>query len=153
MAALYDDFETAYAQNHLVQLIRRHRPEVVIDCVNTATGLSYQDVFDGAAKVREWISDDGVNPDGIPDIEALLLSQTGPQIIRHVRFVHRATTEYATKDLLEGWNDWNGWNGPQHPLHPFRGQALSKIIGQERGCFWSHRFAVLAGQNAQMRPS
>ena len=39
---LYDDFESAYEKNHLVQIIKRHRPEVIVDCVNTATGLSYQ---------------------------------------------------------------------------------------------------------------
>ena len=56
LTALYDDFETAYKQNHLAKIIKRHRPDVIVDCVNTATGLSYQDVFDGATKVREWIS-------------------------------------------------------------------------------------------------
>ena len=50
LKSLYDEFEQAYQENHLVRLIKRHRPEVVVDCVNTATGLSYQDVFDGAAK-------------------------------------------------------------------------------------------------------
>jgi len=94
LTSLYDDFNQAYKENHLVKMIRKHRPEVIVDCVNTATGISYQDVFDGAAKVREWIGEEGFSASGIKDLEALLLSQTGPQLIRHVRFVHRATTEY-----------------------------------------------------------
>ena len=69
--SLYDDFNTAYAQNHLVQMIQRHQPEVIVDCVNTATGISYQDVFDGAAKVREWIGEEGFSDAGIQDLEAL----------------------------------------------------------------------------------
>ena len=81
LSALYDNFEQAYSDNHLVHLIRRHRPEVIVDCVNTATGISYQDVFDGAAKVRDWINQDGFSAAGIGDLEALLLSQTGPQLI------------------------------------------------------------------------
>ena len=36
---LYGEFEDAYQANHLVNMIRRHRPDVVVDCVNTATGL------------------------------------------------------------------------------------------------------------------
>ena len=135
LAALYDDFETAYSQNHLVQLIRRHRPEVVIDCVNTATGLSYQDVFDGAAKVREWISDDGVNPDGIPDIEALLLSQTGPQIIRHVRFVHRATTEYATKVYLKVGTTGTGGMGLNIPYTHSEDKPSRKLLAKNEAAF------------------
>ena len=37
LRSLYDDFETAYEDNHLASMIRQHRPEVIVDCVNTAT--------------------------------------------------------------------------------------------------------------------
>src|SRR4029077_396754 len=97
LRSLYEDFEQAYESNHLVRMIGRHRPEVIVDCVNTATGFSYQDVFDGAAKVRGWISDKGVPAEGVADVETFLLYQSVPQLIRHVRFLHQATTEYATK--------------------------------------------------------
>ena len=73
MNALYDNFESAYTENHLANLIAKHKPEVIVDCVNTATGLSYQDVFDGATKVRGWISDDGMDQRGVEDLETLLL--------------------------------------------------------------------------------
>ncbi|MEZ4318557.1 MAG: hypothetical protein R3F61_13675 [Myxococcota bacterium] len=98
---LYGDFDSAYDQNQLVQLIKEHRPEVVVDCVNTATGLSYQNVFDGAAKLLDWLGDDGFASEGSDDLEAFLLSQSVPQLIRHVRFVHRATTEYRTRVYLK----------------------------------------------------
>lgn len=94
---LYGDFDAAYQENHLVTLLREHRPEVVVDCVNTATGLSYQNVFDGAARLLDRLDDDGFDAAGVPDLEAFLLSQSVPQLIRHVRFVHRATTEYRTR--------------------------------------------------------
>src|SRR5689334_8768566 len=37
LEAVYGDFEKAYAENHLVRLIAKSRPEVIVDCVNTAT--------------------------------------------------------------------------------------------------------------------
>ena len=83
--------------------------------MNTATGLSYQDVFDGAAKVREWIKDDNFDAKGIPDLETLLLSQTTPQLIRHVRFVHRATTEYQTRLYLKVGTTGTGGMGLNIP--------------------------------------
>lgn len=101
LQTLYGEFDEAYPENHLVTLIREHRPEVVVDCVNTATGLSYQNVFDGAAKLMDWLGDDGFDSDGTNDLEAFLLSQSVPQLIRHVRFVHRATTEYRTRVYLK----------------------------------------------------
>ena len=57
--ALYGSFDSAFEDNALVNMIREHRPEVVVDAVNTATSFSYQDVFDGVAKVRDWISEEG----------------------------------------------------------------------------------------------
>lgn len=112
---LYGDFEAAYASNHLVQLIRVHQPDVIVDCVNTATGLSYQNVFDGAAKVRHWLSEDGLAAEGVVDLEAFLLSQSVPQLIRHVRLVQRATTEHGTKVYLKVGTTGTGGMGMNIP--------------------------------------
>lgn len=112
---LYGDFEHAYKTNHLVKLIRLHRPEVVVDCVNTATGLSYQNVWDGANKVLHWLSDDGFDKKGIPELEGLLLSQSVPQLIRHVRILHRATTEYGTNVYLKCGTTGTGGMGLNIP--------------------------------------
>lgn len=98
---LYGDFEQAYQNNQLVKLIREHRPQVIVDCVNTATGLSYQNVFDGAAKVLDHLDANTLERDGVADLETFLLSQSVPQLVRHVRFVHRATTEYRTRVYLK----------------------------------------------------
>ena len=46
--SLYQDLsgalDDAYARSGLVQLIRRYRPNVIVDCINTATAISYQDI-------------------------------------------------------------------------------------------------------------
>src|SRR3990172_7523001 len=48
-AALYDDlfgdFEAAYDRSQLAQLVREHKPDVIVDSINTATAISYQDVY------------------------------------------------------------------------------------------------------------
>lgn len=135
LGALYDDFETAYVQNHLVKLIKRHRPDVIVDCVNTATGLSYQDVFDGATKVREWISDKGIDNKSVEDVEALLLSQSAPQIIRHVRFLHRATTEYATKVYLKVGTTGTGGMGLNIPYTHSEDKPSKVLLAKTEAAF------------------
>ena len=135
LGALYDSFDKAYEDNHLVRLIRRHRPEVIVDCVNTATGISYQDVFDGAAKVREWISKDGFAAEGVLDLEALLLSQTGPQLIRHVRFVHRATTEYQTRLYLKVGTTGTGGMGFNIPYTHSEDKPSRKLLAKNEAAF------------------
>ncbi|MDE3087917.1 MAG: hypothetical protein KGJ80_00840 [Chloroflexota bacterium] len=44
-ADLLGDLDAAYARSHLVQLIRETKPEVIVDSINTATAISYQDVY------------------------------------------------------------------------------------------------------------
>ena len=41
---LFGALDDAYARSGLVQLIRRYRPNVIVDCINTATAISYQDI-------------------------------------------------------------------------------------------------------------
>lgn len=135
LASLYDDFESAYAENHLVRLIRLHRPEVIVDCVNTATGLSYQDVFDGSAKVRSWIGADGFDTRGIADLEAFLLTQSVPQIIRHVRCVHRATAEYQCGVYLKVGTTGTGGMGLNIPYTHSEDKPSHKLLAKTEAAF------------------
>ena len=135
LQALYDDFNTAYKDNHLVRLIRRHRPEVIIDCVNTATGVSYQDVFDGAARVREWIRDESYDAQGVADLETFLLSQSSPQMIRHVRFVHRVTEEYQTAVYLKVGTTGTGGMGLNIPYTHSEDKPSRKLLAKNEAAF------------------
>ena len=98
----FGDFEAAYESNHLAVVIRRHAPDAIVDCVNTATGISYQDIFESTANLRDGLGrlvDTGSLP-SVPelpgDLETGLLAQAMPQIIRHVRLLFRATSESKT---------------------------------------------------------
>jgi hypothetical protein len=112
---LYGDFDAAYASNHLVRTILEHRPSVIVDCVNTATGLSYQNVFDGAARVRTWLEAGRFDERGVPDLEAFLLSQSVPQLIQHIRLLHRATVEAGTRTYIKVGTTGTGGMGMNIP--------------------------------------
>ncbi|HJN75621.1 MAG TPA: hypothetical protein QGF58_16950 [Myxococcota bacterium] len=133
--ALYGEFDAAYRGNQLVRLVRRHRPEVIVDCVNTATGLSYQDIFDGAAKVRERIGTEGFASAHTGDLETFLLSQSVPQLIRHVRFVHRATIEYQTKVYLKVGTTGTGGMGMNIPYTHSEDSPSRKLLAKTEVAF------------------
>jgi hypothetical protein len=42
---LLGDFQDAYRRSRLVQLILEHKPNVIVDSINTATAISYQDMY------------------------------------------------------------------------------------------------------------
>jgi hypothetical protein len=41
---LFGNIEEAYQRSAVVSIIKRYKPDVVVDCINTATAISYQDV-------------------------------------------------------------------------------------------------------------
>ena len=48
--------DDAVERSALGALLLRWRPEIVVDCVNTATAFAYQNVFDSAARLRcPWV--------------------------------------------------------------------------------------------------
>lgn len=135
LETLYGDFDAAYHANHLVQMIRTHRPQVIVDCVNTATGLSYQDVFDGAARVLDWTKGDAFDPAGTTDIEHFLLSQSVPQLIRHVRFLHRATTEYRTRVYVKVGTTGTGGMGLNIPYTHSEDKPSQVLLAKTEAAF------------------
>ena len=125
---LFGDFDAAYSRSQLAQLILEHRPDVVVDCINTATGISYQDVYtaSGAARLRfgalksAFNSEDGGGARGLMDeaglaVENLLLSQSVPQLIRHVLIADRAMTEAGTRLYLKVGTTGTGGMGLNVP--------------------------------------
>jgi len=111
---VFHDFETAYARSQLAQLVLQYKPNVVIDSINTATAISYQDVytvseiakasFDGLKeKIDSRAYRDLKQQSNVAqrDFEALLISQSIPQLIRHVLIMQRAMTEAGTRLYLK----------------------------------------------------
>jgi hypothetical protein len=136
LAWLYGDFDAAFHATHLVRLIRLHRPEVIVDSVNTATGLSYQNVFDGAAKVLDWLDPSGAfAADGVADLEQFLLSQSVPQLVRHVRFLARATTEYGTRVYVKVGTTGTGGMGLNIPYTHSEDKPSQVLLAKTEAAF------------------
>lgn len=122
--SVYGDVETAYKRSELVQLILEHRPDVVIDAVNTATGLSYQDLFTAANMVSRGLDEvrqnlqagKGTGAEGfLKDVETLVISQMVPQLVRHVLLLHRALVEARTEIYLKVGTTGTGGMGLNIP--------------------------------------
>ena len=117
----FGDFEAAYRSNHLAVLIRRHSPDAIVDCVNTATGISYQNIFESTATLRDDLGhlvsegDLSAVPDMPADLETGLLAQAMPQIIRHVRLLFRATSDAKTSIYVKVGTTGTGGMGLNIP--------------------------------------
>ncbi len=96
---LFGDAEAAYERSQLASLILQHRPDVIVDAINTATAISYQDIYTASALARRELEDflESTEREGRADpdrmaqaLETLLISQYVPQLIRHVIMINRA---------------------------------------------------------------
>lgn len=113
---LFGDIDDSYKRSALARAIVEHKPDVLVDCINTATAISYQDNFSLSKKTRDALtrlrrtqhSDDdevdaGADQKGddisslLDYVETLLVSQSTVQLIRHVRLLHSALRDAGTR--------------------------------------------------------
>lgn len=90
-------------QSALYKLLSQFKPEIVIDCVNTATAIAYQNVFSIATEVlhsidKFRISDGKKEKENLIELtERLLATLYVPQLIKHVQILYRSMQEVGTK--------------------------------------------------------
>ncbi|MFB0517163.1 MAG: short-chain dehydrogenase, partial [Candidatus Neomarinimicrobiota bacterium] len=76
----------------LHQIISRHQPHVIIDAVNSATGLAYQDVYHSYYMVNKELNsarEQATLTEGfISEVEKLMATLYTPQIIRHIQLLY-----------------------------------------------------------------
>jgi hypothetical protein len=126
--------DEAYERSRLASLLRAHRPDVVIDAVNTATAISYQDVYTaseivkhslenqpGKRRTEEW-------SDLESDVEGLILSQSVPQLIRHVLILDRALGAAGTDLYLKVGTTGTGGMGLNIPYTHSEDRPSAKLM-------------------------
>ncbi|MCZ7546035.1 MAG: short-chain dehydrogenase [Anaerolineae bacterium] len=88
---------------------------IVIDCVNTATAIAYQNVYRRSDAMRAWLAD----PDGGPcaDVaENLIGAQYLPQLVRHVQILYKAAKAAGTEAYVKVGTSGTGGMGLNIPF-------------------------------------
>jgi len=85
----------------LYRLLQKYRPDIVVDCVNSATGIAYQDIFQVSRTVLKELKKarggrSGTRKSLNEATERLLCTLYVPQLIRHVQIMYRSMTEAGT---------------------------------------------------------
>ncbi|MHC4959458.1 MAG: hypothetical protein ACYTGN_13915 [Planctomycetota bacterium] len=120
LADIYEDFDEARRESALVALIHELRPAAVVDCINTATAISYQDVPTASKQLMADLglrgSGESVGPDQMrADAESLLVSIEIPQLILHVRLLHTALADVEASAYLKVGTTGTGGMGLNIP--------------------------------------
>jgi NAD(P)-dependent dehydrogenase (short-subunit alcohol dehydrogenase family) len=138
-ADLFGDLDGAYRRSQLAQLILEHKPEVIVDSINTATAISYQDVYTASVVAKrelgalvEQLENHVVNPAQREAtqlaLETLLISQAMPQLVRHVLLIHRAMSEAGTRMYLKVGTTGTGGMGLNIPYTHSEDKPSAKLM-------------------------
>ena len=92
-------------RSFLFRLIQKHKPHLIIDCINSATAVAYQDLFATYYRLRPQLEaarqSHQASDDFLAEVEKLLCTLYVPQLIRHVQIFYEsmrhAGTEYYFK--------------------------------------------------------
>lgn len=102
----------------IFQLIDTYRPEIIIDSINSATAIAYQDIFQEARNVLREITKAKTSgsAENLPSIvERLLCTLYVPQLIRHVQLLYRSMHHSQTSIYLKIGTSGTGGMGLNIP--------------------------------------
>lgn len=130
---LFGSLDEAYENSRLVKLIREHKPDVIVDSINTATAISYQDVDKASALAKREVKAmlagaKGREAEVEAAVETLVLSQALPQLVRHVQILHRAMQEVGTRLYLKIGTTGTGGMGLNIPYTHSEDKPSSQLM-------------------------
>lgn len=88
----------AVRDSALGRLVLEHRPDVVVDCINTATVFAYQDVYASVATLLEHARAGEIETE---EVERGMATLYLPQLIRHVQIAGEAMRAAGTRTYLK----------------------------------------------------
>ena len=101
----------------MFKLLNLHKPDIIIDCINSATAIAYQDIFQSARSVLKQVkqSKKGKKNDLSESVERLVCTLYMPQLIRHVQIMYQSMLQNGTKMYVKIGTSGTGGMGLNIP--------------------------------------
>jgi predicted dinucleotide-binding enzyme len=87
------------------------RAEIVVDCMNTATAVSYQDIYGLARRLAGLAETNDADTDWPREVETLMAALSVPQLVRHVQVLYAAMREASTQAYVKVGTSGTGGMG------------------------------------------
>ena len=139
---LFDEIfsrEADYTKSALFQLVNDVRPDVIVDCINTATAISYLDEFEASRKVKSLLDAIGARSGSvdvaelqplITSVRELLVTQGVPQITRHILFLHRTLEHTDVRVYVKVGTTGTGGMGINIPYTHSEDKPSTKLLSK-----------------------
>jgi hypothetical protein len=114
--------DTILRRSSLYRLMQRYKPDIVVDCINSATAIAYQDIFQasretvGALRGMKSRQSRTSNLRALTEsTERLLCTLYTPQLIRHVQLMYRSMHAAGTRIYVKIGTSGTGGMGLNIP--------------------------------------
>lgn len=122
--------ESVLTQSTLHQWCTTHRPQIIVDCVNSATSLAYTDIYTAAQQLRTALGREASHADITDLTEKTLLSMPLPQLIRHVQILWHSMLEARTGFYLKIGTSGTGGMGITMPYTHSEGKDAQLVLAK-----------------------
>lgn len=99
-------------QSFLYEVLTKHKPNLVIDCINTATGIAYLDIYNSSLNVIKDLDDKNMDRE---NIEKLMSSTYIPQLIRHIQLMSEGLNDSGSETYIKVGTSGTGGMGLNIP--------------------------------------
>lgn len=99
----------------IYRLLSKFEPTIVVDCINSATAIAYQDVFQSAREVLAKLKTSHPQKELTESTERLLCTLYTPQLIRHVQILYRSMSAAGTRIYVKIGTSGTGGMGLNIP--------------------------------------
>lgn len=117
----------------LYRLIMEHKPDLIVDCVNSATGFAYQDIYSAYYDIQhalERAGRDADRADLIDHTERFCGTVYVPQLIRHIQVLAEASTQAKVHTYLKIGTTGTGGMGFNIPYTHSEEKPSGKLLAK-----------------------
>lgn len=101
----------------LFKLLEKFKPDIIIDCINTATAIAYQNIYKSYFDVLKITNDKNKDFDALRIAsEKMICSSYVPQLIRHVQILYNSMLKFNTKYYFKVGTSGTGGMGLNIPF-------------------------------------
>lgn len=99
----------------IYKLLMEYKPDIIIDCINTATGIAYQDLYTTYRRIKKTIERKPTAEEITAETEKLICTQYIPQLIRHVQIMYNSMYQAGTNIYVKIGTSGTGGMGLNIP--------------------------------------
>ncbi|MCX6162080.1 MAG: short-chain dehydrogenase, partial [Ignavibacteriae bacterium] len=105
-------------ESSIYGLLSEFKPDIIIDCINTATAIAYQNIYKSYSDILK-ITDNKKNRNYnelLEFVEKMMCSSYIPQLIRHVQVLYNSMIKFNTKYYFKVGTSGTGGMGLNNPF-------------------------------------